>query len=97
MKKESVCDRCERKDTWECWFCCAKCLEDGDFDECPDPDCNKTKFIVDEITIVKAVNLGLAKSVKDNAILDRLMRSIINELEAMLFDDCETYDERIEE
>lgn len=25
-------------DYWECYFCCAKCIED--FDECPNPDCD---------------------------------------------------------
>lgn len=93
--EESVCDRCERKDTWECWFCCTKCFED--YGECPDPDCNKTKFIVDVITIVEAVKIGLAESVKDNVILDRLIRPIIDKLQAVLFDDCETYEEGEEE
>lgn len=37
-KEYSICDECERKDAWECEFCCAKCMED--FGECPDPDCD---------------------------------------------------------
>lgn len=56
-----------------------------------------TKFIVDEKTIVKAVEFGLAESVKDNVILDRLIRPIIDELETVLWDDCEIYEERKEE
>ena len=37
-KKPSVCDNCERGDYWECYFCCAKCIED--YGECPNPDCD---------------------------------------------------------
>ena len=37
-KEPSVCDDCERGDYWECYFCCAKCIED--YGECPDPDCD---------------------------------------------------------
>lgn len=51
-----------------------------------------TKFIVDEKTILKAVEYGLAESVKDNVILDRLIRPIIDELEIVLWDDCEIYE-----
>lgn len=24
----SVCDNCDHNDYWECYFCCAKCIED---------------------------------------------------------------------
>lgn len=34
----SVCDGCETGDTWECQFCCAKCIED--YGDCPNPDCD---------------------------------------------------------
>ena len=37
-KEPSVCDNCERGDYWECYFCCAKCIED--YGECPDPECD---------------------------------------------------------
>lgn len=52
-----------------------------------------TKFIVDEKTIWKSVELGLKESIKDSKIVDRLMLSIINELETVLWDNCEIYEE----
>lgn len=48
------------------------------------------KFIVDEETIVKDVKFGLAENVKDSVILDRLISPIIDELDTVLWDDCET-------
>lgn len=52
-----------------------------------------TKFIVDEKTIWKAVELGLKESIKDSKIVDMLIRPIINELETVLWDNCEIYEE----
>ena len=34
----SVCDGCERRDYWECYFCCSKCFED--YGECTNPSCD---------------------------------------------------------
>ena len=48
-----------------------------------------TKYIVTERTIVQAVKYGLEQSLKDYAIIERLMRPIIEELETVLEDDCE--------
>ncbi len=56
-----------------------------------------TKFIVDEKTIWKAVEFGLKESINDSMIVDRLIRPIINELETVLWDDCEIYEERKQE
>ena len=56
-----------------------------------------TKFIVDENTIIKAVKFGLAENVKDSVILDRLIRPIIDELETVLWDDCEILEEEPKE
>lgn len=56
-----------------------------------------TKFIVDEKTIWKAVEFGLKESINDSKIVDRLIRPIINELEIVLWDDCEIYEEGKEE
>ena len=49
-----------------------------------------TKYIVTELTIVQAVKYGLEQSLKDYAIIERLMRPIIEEVETVLEDDCET-------
>lgn len=49
-----------------------------------------TKYIVTERTIVQAVKYGLEQSLKDYAIIERLMRPIIEEVETVLEDDCET-------
>lgn len=56
-----------------------------------------TKFIVDEKTIWKAVKFGLKESINDIMIVDRLIRPIINELETVLWNDCEIYEERKQE
>ena len=48
-----------------------------------------TKYIVTERTIVQAVKYGLEQSLKDYAIIERLMRPIIEEVETVLEDDCE--------
>ena len=48
-----------------------------------------TEYIVTERTIVQAVKYGLEQSLKDYAIIERLMRPIIEELETVLEDDCE--------
>lgn len=52
-----------------------------------------TKYIVTERTIVQAVKYGLEQSLKDYAIIERLMRPIIEEVETVLEDDCETVEE----
>lgn len=51
-----------------------------------------TEYIVTEQTIVQAVKYGLEQSLKDYAIIERLMRPIIEEVETVLEDDCETVD-----
>lgn len=37
-EERSVCDDCERGDTWECQFCRDKYYEN--YGECPNPDCD---------------------------------------------------------
>ena len=54
-----------------------------------------TQYIVEEYTIVQAVEFGLKESIKDKAIIDQLMRPIINELETVLEDDCEEMTEEM--
>lgn len=49
-----------------------------------------TKYIVTERTIVQAVKYGLEQSLKDYAIIERLMRPIIEEIDTVLEEDCET-------
>lgn len=46
------------------------------------------EYIVEEDQMVKAVEDGLKKSIKDKAIIEQLMRPIIDELEIVLEDDC---------
>ena len=48
-----------------------------------------TKYIVTERTIEQAVKFGLEQSFKDYAIIERLMRPIIEEVERVFEDDCE--------
>ena len=49
-----------------------------------------TKYIVTERTIVQAVKYGLEQSLKDYAIIERLMRPIIEKIDTVLEEDCET-------
>ena len=49
-----------------------------------------TKYIVTERTIAQAVKYGLEQSLKDYAIIERLMRPIIEEIDTVLEEDCET-------
>ncbi len=49
-----------------------------------------TKYIVTERAIVQAVKYGLEQSLKDYAIIERLMRPIIEEIDTVLEEDCET-------
>ena len=48
------------------------------------------KYIVTERTIVQAVKYGLEQSLKDYSIIERLMRPIIEEIDTVLEEDCET-------
>lgn len=54
-----------------------------------------TQYIVEENLMVKAVEDGLKKSIKEKAIIDQLMRPIIEELEIVLEDDCEEMTEEM--
>ena len=51
------------------------------------------KYIVDFPTITKAVKFGLEQSISDKAIIDRLLRPIVEELDVVLYDDCEKWEE----
>ena len=53
------------------------------------------EYIVKEKQMVKAVEDGLKISIKDKAIIDKLMRPIIDELEIVLEDDCEEMTEEM--
>ena len=53
------------------------------------------EYIVEEYQMVKAVKVGLEKSIKDKAIIEQLMRPIIDELEIVLEDDCEEMTEEM--
>lgn len=54
-----------------------------------------TQYIVEEKLMVNAVKFGLEQSIKDKAIIDQLMRPIIEELEIVLEDDCEEMTEEM--
>lgn len=54
-----------------------------------------TQYIVEEKLMVNAVKFGLEQSIKDKAIIDQLMRPIIEELETVLEDDCEEMTEEM--
>ena len=56
-----------------------------------------TKFIVDEKTMVDAIQFGLKQSIKDDDIIKRMMHYIIDELETVLWDDCEILEEKPKE
>lgn len=53
------------------------------------------EYIVTERQVEDAVKFGLEQNIKDKAIIDQLMRPIIEELEIVLEDDCEEMTEEM--
>ena len=55
------------------------------------------KFIVSEIQIIRAVKYALELNIQEKRIVDILMHDIEDEIETVLYDDCEEYKAESEE
>lgn len=55
------------------------------------------KFIVTEKQILKAVETALELNIQDPRIVDIFMNDVENQIEAVLYDDCEEYKEESED
>ena len=53
---------------------------------------NEPKFIVTEKQIINAVKCALEFNITESKIVDILMHDIENEIETVLYDDCEPYE-----
>jgi hypothetical protein len=49
------------------------------------------KFIISEKQILNAVKYALEVNIKEKKIVDILMHNIVDEIETVLYDDCEKY------
>lgn len=49
------------------------------------------KFIVSEQQIISAVKFAIEQSIQEEKIVDILMHDISDEIETVLYDDCEEY------
>ena len=49
------------------------------------------KFIVSERQIISGVKCAIEKSIQEEKIVDVLMHDISDEIETVLYDDCEEY------
>ena len=52
---------------------------------------NETKFIISEQQILKAVKYALELNIQEQRIVDILMHDVEDEIETVLYDDCEEY------
>lgn len=52
---------------------------------------NETKFITSEKQILNAVKCALELNIQEQRIVDILMHDIEDEIETVLYDDCEEY------
>lgn len=52
---------------------------------------NETKFIISEKQILNAVRYALELNIQEQRIVDILMHDIEDEIETVLYDDCEEY------
>ena len=52
---------------------------------------NKPKFIVTERQILNAVKYALELNIQESKIVDILMHDVEDEIETILYDDCEEY------
>jgi len=52
---------------------------------------NETKFIVTEKQILDAVKYALELNIQESKIVDILMHDVEDEIETVLYDDCEEY------
>lgn len=52
---------------------------------------NETKFIISEKQILNAVKYALELNIQEQRIVDILMHDVEDEIEIVLYDDCEEY------
>lgn len=52
---------------------------------------SETKFIVSEKQILNAVKYALELNIQEQRIVDILMHDVEDEIETVLYDDCEEY------
>lgn len=52
----------------------------------------ETKFIISEKQILNAVKYALELNIQESKIVDILMHDVEDEIETVLYDDCEEYD-----
>ena len=52
---------------------------------------NELKFIISEKQIISAVRYALELNIQESKIVDILMHDIEDEIEIVLYDDCEEY------
>ncbi len=52
---------------------------------------NETKFIISEKQILDAVKYALELNIQEQRIVDILMHDVEDEIETVLYDDCEEY------
>lgn len=52
---------------------------------------NEPKFIITEKQILNAVKYALELNIQENRIVDILMHDVEDEIETVLYDDCEEY------
>ena len=55
------------------------------------------KFIISEQQIISAVKFAIEQSIQEEKIVDILMHDIEDEIETVLYDDCEEYKAESEE
>ena len=54
---------------------------------------SETKFIISEKQILNAVKYALELNIQEQRIVDILMHDVADEMETVLYDDCEEYKE----
>ena len=52
---------------------------------------SETKFIISEKQILNAVKYALELNIQEQRIVDILMHDVAEEMETVLYDDCEEY------
>ena len=58
---------------------------------------NEPRFIITEKQILNAVKYALELNIQEQRIVDTLMHDVEDELETVLYDDCEEYKAESEE
>ena len=58
---------------------------------------NETKFIISEKQILNAIKYALELNIQEQRIVNILMHDVEDEIETVLYDDCEEYKAESEE